>query len=106
MTGQDPSPRDLLERRIALVANLSELTARAHKLIQELSGAEMDALRLELEIGHNPASRELVQELHEVEDRAAALRSSQADCLEETETVEAEVLEIDRLIAATRGGHS
>ncbi len=105
MTGQEPSGRDLLARRIALVGDLSALTARTHKLIQELSAMEMEALRIELEIGRSPQNDELARELREVEDRAAVLRSSQADCLEETEAVEAKVEDIDRLIAAARGGN-
>lgn len=104
MTGQDPSLQDRLRRRLELVAELSALAARTHKSIQELSALEMEALRLELAIGRDPGSDELVRELHDVEDRAAALRSLQADCLEETEAVEAEVEAIDRLIAAARGG--
>ena len=104
MTVQDPFPQELLQRRGALVADLSMLNARLHKLIQALSATEMDMFRLELGISRNPTDDELARELQEVEDRAAALRSSQADCLDETETVEAEVEAIDRLIAAARGG--
>lgn len=106
MTGQGPSQREMLERRIARVADLSGLTARAHKLIQELSALEMDALRLELEIGRNPGNDQLARELLEIEDRMTDLRMSQAECQEETEAVEAEVEDIDRLIEAARGGNS
>ena len=105
MTGQDLSSQGLLQRRLALVAELSLLTAHAHKLIQELSATEMDMLRLELEIERNPARDELVRELQEIQDHAAALCSSQADCLDRTALVEAEMEEIDGLIATARGGY-
>lgn len=103
MTDRTTSPDDLLQRRFALVATLSGLTARAHKLIQELSAADMDVLRLELAIARHPANGELVRELHEVQDRAQALGASQSACLDETMSVEAALDEIDRQIAAARG---
>jgi hypothetical protein len=103
MTDRAPSPDTLLERRFALVVMLSGLTARSHKLIQELSAADMDVLRLELETARKRADAELVRELQDVQDRAASLRASQAECQDETAAVEAQMDEIDRLIAAARG---
>lgn len=104
MTDQELSPDDLLQRRFALVAALSGRTARAHKIIQELSAAEMDVQRLELDIARNPADTELVRELQDVQGHAEALQASQSSCLDETAAVEAEMDEIDGLIAAARGG--
>ncbi len=106
MSSQDRSLEGLLQRRLDLVANLSALTAQQHKRIQEMSALEMDVLRLELELARDPGKDELVRELHDIDDRAAAMRSSQAECLEATEMAEAEVEAIDRLIAAARGGYS
>lgn len=102
MTGQAHDPLDLLRRRVGLVADVSALNARVHKLIQAISGIEMEVLRLELEIGRSEADAELVQELHETEERAAAMRTAQAECLEEIAAAEAEVAELDRLLASER----
>ena len=106
MTGQSLAPAELLQRRFALVTALSELNARTHKLVQELSAIDLDLLRIELEIRREPADVKLVQELQEVEQRAAALRASRSDCDDETAAVEAEMDEIDLLLAESRGGVS
>lgn len=103
MTGQDHSALELLRRRVELIGAVSALNAKALKLIQQMSGMDMEILRLELELGRNASSEQLVRELHETEDSAAAMRAAHADCLEEIATAEADVAELDRLIAATRG---
>ena len=104
MTSQTHTAFDLMRRRVELVGEVSTLTARALKLAQAASGIEMDVLRLELEIGRNPADGQLVQELHETENNAAAMRKAQADCAEDIAAAEKEVAALDELIAAANGG--
>jgi len=104
MTAQDQTALDLTRRRVEGVAAVSALTAKALKLTQALSGIEMDILRLELAIGRDPADRQLVQELHDVEKSAETMREAQADCAEEIAAAEEDVAALDRLIAATKGG--
>ncbi|MDX3978139.1 hypothetical protein [Shinella sp.] len=97
------SALDLMHRRVDLVGTVSALTARALKLTQAVSGAEMDILRLELAIDRDPANGQLVQELHNQEERTAAIREEQADCAEDIAAAEREVAALDALIAATKG---
>jgi hypothetical protein len=98
------SALDLMRRRVDLVGTVSALTAKALKLTQAVSGAEMDILRLELEIGRDPANEQLVQELHDQEESAAAIRKEQADCAEDIAAAEREVAALDALIATAKGG--
>ncbi|OYR08320.1 hypothetical protein [Brucella grignonensis] len=105
MNDQDQPIQKLLRRRLDLVADVSALTARVHKLIQEMSGTEMEILRLQLALDQVPANNELIQALNEAEEQASGIRSAQADCIVEIEAAETAVAEIDRLIAA-RGGKS
>jgi hypothetical protein len=98
------SALDLIRRRVDLVGTVSALTAKALKLTQAVSGAEMDILRLELEIGRAPTNGQLVQELHDQEKSAAAIREEQADCAEDIAAAEREVAALDELIATTKGG--
>lgn len=95
---------DLMRRRVDLVGTVSALTAKALKLTQAVCGAEMDILRLELEIGRDPADEQLVQELHDQEESAAAIRKEQADCAEDIAAAEREVAALDALIATAKGG--
>ena len=72
--GSETARRDaLLARRLDLVASVSALTAEALRLNQKRAGIEMDVLRLELEIGRSGASAQLVRDLHEAEQSAAAI---------------------------------
>ncbi|RUX90403.1 hypothetical protein [Mesorhizobium sp. M7D.F.Ca.US.004.01.2.1] len=88
--GSDITRRDaLLARRLDLVANVSALTAEALRLNQKRAGFEMDVLRLELEIGRTGASEQLVRDLHEAEQSAAAVMQACAACE-------------DRIVAASR----
>ncbi|MER8862300.1 hypothetical protein NKI19_01075 [Mesorhizobium sp. M0751] len=99
-----PARRDvLLARRLDLVANVSALTAEALRLNQKRAGIEMDVLRLELEIGRSAASAQLVQDLHEAEERAAAIMQACAACEERIVAAEGEVEDVDRSLAATDG---
>lgn len=95
---------DLMRRRVDLVGTVSALTAMTLKLAQAASGAEMDILRLELEIGRDPADEQLVQELHDQKQTAAAIYGEQADCAEDIAAAEQEVAALDALIAAAKGG--
>ncbi|AZN98744.1 hypothetical protein EJ066_17135 [Mesorhizobium sp. M9A.F.Ca.ET.002.03.1.2] len=93
----------LLPRRLALVANVSALTAEALRLNQKRAGVEMDVLRLELEIGRSGASAQLVQDLHEAEERAAAAMLACAACEQRIVAAESDVEDVDRSLAATEG---
>jgi hypothetical protein len=86
----------LLSRRLTLVANLSALTAEALRLNQKRAGIEMDVLRLELEIGRSGTSAQLVQDLHEAEERATAIRHACAACDERIVAAEGDVEDVDR----------
>lgn len=99
--GSDTTRRDmLLARRLDLVANVSALTAEALRLNQKRTGIEMDVLRLELEIGRSGANAQLVQDLHEAEERAAAIMFACAACEERIVAAEADVDGVDRSLAA------
>ncbi|MEI9406457.1 hypothetical protein [Mesorhizobium argentiipisi] len=91
----------LLERRLALVGNVSALTAEALRLNQKLAGIEIDVLRMELEIGRNGASAQLVQDLHEAEGSAEAIINARAACEDRIAVAEGEVADVDRELAAT-----
>ncbi|MFT4182181.1 MAG: hypothetical protein QM636_09730 [Rhizobium sp.] len=106
MSDQNQPIQDLLQRRLDLVAGVSALTARTHKLIQEMSGTEMEILRLQLALERAPASNELAGALNEAEEQASDIQSCQADCVAEIEAAEAAIADIDRLIAAAKGGQS
>ncbi|TIO29172.1 hypothetical protein [Mesorhizobium sp.] len=93
----------LLVRRLALVANVSALNAEALRLNQKRAGVEMDVLRLELEIGRSGASAQLVQDLHEAEERAAATMQACAACEQRIVAAEGDVEDVDRSLAATEG---
>jgi len=101
--GQTDRRDVLLARRLDLVANVSALTAEALRLNQKRAGIEMDVLRLELETGRNGASAQLVQDLHEAEERAAAIIDACAACEERIVAAESEVEDVDRTLAATDG---
>lgn len=103
MSDQNHSTSDLMRRRVELVGEVSALTAQALKLAQAASGIEMDVLRLELEIGRHPANGQLVQELHDTENNAGAMREAQADCAEDIAAAEKKVAALDELIAAAKG---
>ncbi|MDL2407468.1 hypothetical protein PY650_17705 [Rhizobium calliandrae] len=94
----------LVRKRVCLVSAVSALTAKALKLAQAISGIDMDTLRLELEIGRNAPSAQLVQELHESRENAARMQAAHGDCLEEIAAAEEEVADVDRQIAAARQG--
>jgi chromosome segregation ATPase len=104
MTARNEKALDLVRRRAGSIAVVSALNAKALKLTQAIAGAEMEVLRLELEIARNPADRQLVQELHEMEESAEAMRQALADCAGEIEAAEEDVAALDRRIAAAKGG--
>ncbi|WP_192180153.1 hypothetical protein [Mesorhizobium amorphae] len=91
----------LLARRLALVANVSALTAEALRLNQKRSGIEMDVLRLGLEIGRNGAGAQLVRDLHEAEQSAAAIMQACVACEERIVAAEGDIEDVDRRLAAT-----
>jgi hypothetical protein len=104
MTARDDTAFDLTRRRAESVAVVSALGAKALKLTQAIAGSEMEILRLELEIAKNPADRQLVQELHEMEESAETMREAQASCAGEIAAAEEDIAALDQLIAAAKGG--
>lgn len=100
--GPDAARRDaLLARRLDLVANVSALTAEALRLNQKRAGIEMDVLRLELEISRSGVSAQLVQDLHEAEQNAAAVMQACAACEQRIVAAEGDIEDVDRRLAAT-----
>lgn len=101
---RDEKAFDLIRQRAGSVAVVSALNAKALKLTQLVAGTEMEILRLEMETARNPANRQLVQELHEVEESAEAMRQALVDCAGEIEAAEEDVAALDREIEAAKGG--
>ncbi|BCG90042.1 hypothetical protein MesoLj113c_61520 [Mesorhizobium sp. 113-3-9] len=100
--GSQTARRDaLLARRLDLVASVSALTAEALRLNQKRAGIEMDVLRLELEIGRSGASAQLVRDLHDAEQSAAAIMQACAACEQRIVAAEGDVDDVDRRLAAT-----
>jgi len=99
--GSKTARRDaLLARRLDLVSSVSALTAEALRLNQKRAGIEMDVLRLELEIGRSGASAQLVRDLHEAEESAAAITQACMACEDRIIAAESDVEDIDRKLAA------
>jgi hypothetical protein len=101
--GQTTRRDVLLARRLDLVANVSALIAEALRLNQKRAGIEMEVLRLELEIGRNGVSAQLVRDLHEAQERAAAVMHECAACEDSIVAAEGDVEDVDRSLAATDG---
>ncbi|AZO51538.1 MAG: hypothetical protein EOS58_00945 [Mesorhizobium sp.] len=99
--GQTERRDTLLARRLDLVATVSALTSEAQRLNQKLSGIEMDVLRLELEIGRSGPNVQLVRDLHEAEESAAALRHACTTCEERIAAAEGDIDDVDRCLAET-----
>jgi hypothetical protein len=99
--GSETARRDaLLARRLDLVASVSALTAEALRLNQKRAGIEMDVLRLELEIGRSGTSAQLVRDLHEAEQSAAAISQACMACEDRIMAAEGDVEDVDRRLAA------
>lgn len=100
--GSETARRDaLLARRLDLVASVSALTAEALRLNQKRAGIEMEVLRLELEIGRSDAGAQLVRDLLEAEQSAAAILQACVACEERIVAAEGDIEELDRQLAAT-----
>jgi len=100
--GSETARRDtLLARRLDLVASVSALTAEALRLNQQRAGIEMEVLRLKLEMGRSGASAQLVRDLHEAEQSAAAILQACTACEDRIVAAEADVEDVDRRLAAT-----
>lgn len=96
LVGQASRRNALLARRLDLVASVSALTAEALRLNQKRAGIEMDVLRLELEIGRSGASEQLVRDLHEAEQSAAAIMQACTACEDCIAAAEGDVDDVDR----------
>ncbi|WP_174502535.1 hypothetical protein [Acidiphilium sp. C61] len=111
MSSTDAERHILLERRLALVGAMSALNAEALRTLQQLAGIEIDVQRLEDEAGDGEmrdatalrAATDKAAALRAATDKAAALRAAEADCAARIGTVEAEMAEIDRRLAALAG---
>ncbi|MDK1492876.1 hypothetical protein QN219_22910 [Sinorhizobium sp. 7-81] len=103
MTKQGQFKADLLQRRLTLVSQVAGLNTEILKLTQMLGGTEMEALRLELEIGREGAKPQLVRNLHEVDERATAIRSRQRMYEDQIASAEEAIAEIDRLLEESAG---
>ncbi|SFT85136.1 hypothetical protein [Mesorhizobium sp. YR577] len=101
MKDQAAAREALLVRRLALVANVSALTAEALRLNQKRAGIDMDVLRLKLEIGRNGTSEQLVRDLPEAQESAEAIIHECAACEERIVAAESDVEDVDRRLAAT-----
>ncbi|OYW06331.1 MAG: hypothetical protein B7Z59_13015 [Acidiphilium sp. 37-67-22] len=101
MSSTDAERHILLERRLALVGAMSALNAEALRTLQQLAGIEIDVQRLEDEAGDGDMRDAAA--LRAATDKAAALRAAEADCAARIGTVEAEMAEIDRRLAALAG---
>ena len=98
-TRHDAGLATLVARRLALVAEISELTAEAQRLNQKLSGIQMEVLRLELEIGRHGGSAELVRDLHDAEESAEAMRQACIEGEERIVAIEGKVADVDCALA-------
>jgi predicted nucleic acid-binding Zn-ribbon protein len=100
VTDQARERKDLLIRRLALIGKVSEGTAEALRLQQALAAAEMDILRCQLAIQRGDARRDVSQELQDSMLRLEALTQAASECDSRLDSLETEVFEIDRRIAA------
>ena len=98
MSGTMAERRRLLDRRLDLVGVMCGLNAEALRVLQSIAAIEIDIQRLEAE--DDGGAPQAPEELRAATDEAAALRDAQAACEMRIETVEAEMFEIDRLLAA------
>ncbi|SFQ03366.1 hypothetical protein SAMN03159463_05425 [Mesorhizobium sp. NFR06] len=94
----------LVTRRLALVADVSALTAEALRFHQKLSGTEMEVLRLQLEIGRHGGSAQLVQDLHDAEESAAAARQACLKSEDRIVAIEGEIADVDCALAQATSG--
>ena len=104
MSRQDQKTPDYLQRRLDLVAAISTLTATGHKLIQQVSGAEMEIMRLEMALSEAPENPDLSHALREVQEGAEALRAEQSENAAAIEAAEAALRDIDLVFATSKGG--
>ncbi len=102
--GQVAAFAALASRRLALVADVSAHTAEALRLNQKLAGIEMEVLRLQLEIGRTGAGIQLVQDLHDAEQSAAAARDACKKSEERIMAIEGEIADVDRALSKATSG--
>ncbi|WP_292145109.1 hypothetical protein [Mesorhizobium sp.] len=102
--GQASALAALATRRLALVGDASALTAEVLRLNQKLAGIEMEVLRLQLEIGREGAGIQLVQDLHNAEQSAAAATEACMKIEERIMAIEGEIADVDRALAKATSG--
>ncbi|TPI59082.1 hypothetical protein FJ417_17325 [Mesorhizobium sp. B3-1-7] len=98
-TRRDAGLAVLVAQRLALVAEVSALTAEAQRLNQKLSGIQIEVLRLELEIGKHGGGAELVRDLPDAEASAEAMRQACIESEERILAIEGKVADVDRALA-------
>jgi hypothetical protein len=99
MTRSAPALRDLLTRRLELVARLSQATAAKHKLQQARSGAEIDIQRCETAAIFRPDD-EMARDLLRARQRAEESGRGEERCEAEIADLELRLAETDRQIEA------
>jgi hypothetical protein len=99
MTSSAPALRDLLTRRLELVARLSQATAAKHKLQQARSGAEIDIQRCEMAAISGPDD-EMARDLLRARQCAEESARDEERCEAEIADLESRLAETDRQIEA------
>jgi hypothetical protein len=99
MTDSAAALRDLLRRRLELVARLSQTTAAKLKLQQARSGAEFDIQRCEMALTFG-LDDEMARDLLEARQRAEESGRGEERCEAEIADLESSLAETDRQIEA------
>jgi hypothetical protein len=99
MTGFGPALRDLLTRRLELVARLSQVTAAKHKLQQARAGAEIEIQRCEMAAISGPDD-EVARDLLRARQHAEESARGEERCEAEIADLELSLAETDRQIEA------
>jgi hypothetical protein len=99
MASSAPALRDLLTRRLELVARLSQAIAAKHKLQQARAGAEIDIQRCETALTFG-ADDEMARDLLEARQRAEESGRGEVRCEAEIADLELSLAEADRELEA------
>lgn len=88
--------REVFEKRMSLVGEISRLNAEQLLNTQKLSGNQVDLMRCTDAVRAEAASGQLHQELAAAKDRDALLKSRIADCEDKIRVLEEQVAALDR----------